>query len=98
MIDNKNETSLEVNITDDNNFYASHTLINDIKHRMKFEPKRVSGEEIQLVDKFEARKRVCEEQNIHYWILNDSTIGGSGFCHFCEKSLADYCMEKRLTK
>jgi hypothetical protein len=88
--------NLEVNLTDDNNFYVSHTTASDITYRIKTSPNSVKGEELELLKRVEERKQICKDQDIHYWVLPNPNTSDDTHCHFCDVPLAFYSRMERL--
>jgi hypothetical protein len=92
------ETNLEINITDDNNFFASNSAVERIKYNMNISPSRVTNDEIQLLKKVNQRKNMCIDQDMHYFVLPDSSSSLGAYCYWCNLTASDYAQISRNLK
>lgn len=90
-----NERNLEINITDDNNFFVTNSVVANIKYRLKEEPYKVSNEEMELLKRVEKRKDLCKESNIHYFVLPNPSTSDGAYCHWCDLRADTYSFIER---
>jgi len=88
-------TNLDVNLTDDNNFYVSRTIVEDIKFRLKDKPASVTHGEMELLKQVEKRKEICHKSNIHYFVLPDPSTSDGAYCHWCDLTEVEYAQGER---
>lgn len=90
--------NLEITLTDDNNFYVSRTVENDIRFRLKEKEASVTHEEMELLKKIERRKDACIKYNIHYFVLPDPSTSEGAYCHWCDLKEVEYAKTARTHK
>jgi hypothetical protein len=93
-----NYKDIEMNLTDDNNFFVSNSFVEKVKYNMKAEPHLVTNDEIQILKRVEVRRNMCTDKDIHYFILPDPSTSLGAVCHYCGLTVADYSRMERVQK